>query len=113
MRVLPALISFCPEAWEEMWSLVDKTTFETRQHRGRHRARCALLAHVPWVCLGELDKMQSALLEEGESGTGSRPLPYPQPPNISGGNGHGQGGPHTSLVPLPSLPPGTPEGHKM
>lgn len=25
----------------------------------------------------------------------------------------GQGGPHTSLVPLPSLPPGTPEGHKM
>lgn len=88
--VLPALISLCPEAWDETWSLPDNTICETHRRQSLHCARCALLAHVPWVCLGELDKMESTLLEEGESGTGSRPLPNPQPPKISGGNGHGQ-----------------------
>lgn len=55
----------------------------------------ALPAHISWVSLhgyhlGELDKMELALLEEGESRTGSPPLPHPQHPKNSGGSGHGQ-----------------------
>lgn len=95
--ILPALISLCPEAWDEPWRLVDNSIWETHC-QGLHCARlsqvslCLLSLVVWWLGyrLGELNKMELALLEEGESGTGSPPLPQPRHPKNSGGNGYGQ-----------------------